>query len=329
MLLVETERLLGHFRLHGRPYLIYIDPVNYCNLHCPLCPTGSGTLQRLRGMMSLEEFRSYVDSVAPFAYEITLTNWGEPLLNPSLFDLVRYARSKNLSTNLSSNLNRLNPEEADSLLTCGLEYLIISMDGATQESYARYRVGGRLNTVIANTRHLIQRRRDLGLSSPMIRWQFIMMKHNEHEIGAARNLAREVGVDQIRFITVGIPFEASNKDELAQAWFPDNPAYRPFDPAYPPAAGRRGIRCPFLFRSLTVNPGGGVSPCCIVYDERYDFGNLLKENLETLWNNDQFQSARRCQTGNNDSRPETVCQRCLLYDRRPGFLTGLRGLFSR
>ena len=327
---VEFERILSRVELHGRPYSITIDPTNYCNLRCPLCPTGNGMLGHARQMLALDDFKRLVDQVSEHALEISLMNWGEPLLNPQLFEMIEYCHSKRLSVSLSTNLNRLKPQDVDRLLTSGLDYMTVSLDGMTQDVYQVYRVGGKLDIVLANLQTLLGRRRELGLKSPWIRWQFIIMKHNEHQVEEVRRLAQDMNVDELTFIPVGLPLALPTRDKmaLAQEWFATLPQNRQWDPSQPPKV-LRGGRCPYLYRSMTINPDGGVSPCCIVYGaEAQDYGNLLREGLTGIWNNAHYTSARLVQTGQGEGTTHTICHGCPLYSRDKGVMGGIRRLTS-
>lgn len=320
LLVVEVERQLGITNVHGKPYVIFVDPINLCNLRCPLCATGLGEIKRVRKRMDLEHFQRVIDMMAPWAYEVSLYNWGEPLLHKDIFEMIRYARGKNLATVMSSHLS-VKPHLIDSLLEAGLDELTVSIDGVTQETYEKYRVNGKLDLVFSNLRHLMQRRAELGLTTPSVEWQYIVFKHNEHEMEEARRLAAEIGVDLIRFIPAGLPFDADvdRKRSLARDWFSSKPELRYQDPESP---GFRNVPfkqtggCYYLYRSATVNPDLGVAPCCIVYDASYDFGSLLEEDFNKIWNNDLYRSART-EFSRFASSPgkATVCQNCSVFQK--------------
>lgn len=320
LLLVETERQLGVTDVKGKPYVIFVDPINLCNLRCPLCATGLGEIARTRKKMDLEHFKRVIDQMAPWAYEVSLYNWGEPLLHKDIFEMIGYARSKNLATVMSSHLS-VKPHLMDPLLESGLEELTVSIDGVTQETYEKYRVNGKLDLVFSNLRHLLERRAQLGLKSPSVEWQFIVFKHNEHEIEEARRLAQEIGVDLIRFIPAGLPFDADidRKRSLAKEWFSGTPGLRYQDPDSP---GFRNVPfkqtggCYYLYRSATINPDLGVAPCCIVYDDRYDMGSLQEQEFSEIWNNDRYRSARSefSRVSGSPGRA-TVCQHCEVFQK--------------
>lgn len=311
---VELERLQRARLVKGRPYLIFADPTNTCNLRCPLCATGSGRLRGRQAYMGMDTFRRVIDQVAPFALEVFLYNWGEPLLHPHLFDMISHARECNLATNLSSNLNLVRSGDIDGLLDSGLEYLCVSLDGVTQEVYETYRVGGSLQRVLANLKELLEQRHRRGQRIPIVEWQFIVMKHNEHQVPVAKKIARELGVDLIRFVPVVLPFDAPNKPDLARVWFPGNPRFRYHDPEGEPPPFR-GDNCFFLYRSLVVHPDGSVAPCCNTYDTQDNFGSLREQDLDQIWNNAPFRSARGLFAGVAPEQP-TACDRCDLFAKR-------------
>ncbi|MDZ7784574.1 MAG: radical SAM protein [Halioglobus sp.] len=217
--IVETEYRLRRVNVRGHPYIIIVDPLNVCNLRCPLCPTGTDDLDRKQQRMEWETFTRTIDEVAPYAYEVNLHNWGKSLLHPLIFDMIEYVNGKNIATNMSTNFNRASDDKIDKLITSGLEYLILSIDGITQDTYAKYRVRGNVNKVLGNVEKLIRRRKELGSHTPFIEWQFIAFEHNAHELEAAREMAYSMGVDRFRVIPPGIPFAAREPEKLKDEWF--------------------------------------------------------------------------------------------------------------
>lgn len=344
LLTVEVEYRMHKTELRGKPYVIFVDPINLCNLKCPLCPTGTGSLQRAQGQMKLDEFKHVIDHVSPWAYEVVLYNWGEPLMNHQIFEMVEYAHSKNLGTSMSSNLTVVRPGAIDSLVESGLENLTVSIDGASQETYGKYRVGGDFGKVMTNLRALLERREQLGRHNPIVEWQFIVMRHNEHEIEQARAMANDVGVDLVSFIPVALPFEVKGPEAAAmeEEWFSTHPEYRYKEaatgwsvtkgpwrrwfswlPQYrgldkTAGSGRdmedTRVPCFYLYRSITVNPGGGVAPCCIIYDEKADVGTLNEEQgLDAFWNSERYRSSRAEFSSTETPTESTICTRCEIF----------------
>ena len=320
LITVELEFRRRAIRLRGRPYKIIVDPCNICYLGCLLCPNGMNELRRPKKMMDLNTFMAVIDRVRDYAIEVSLHNWGEPLLNPDIYRMISYAQANNIGTNLSSTLATADREAMDRLIESGLEYLVVSLNGTSPESYNAYIPRGDFHKVFDNLATLIRRRTELGSRFPFIEWQFLVMRFNEHELPKAREMAREIGVDRLRFSSAGLPLDRLHDRALAEQWMPSDPKYWRLNPL-------KGEKKPFLldqpcfylFRSITVNPDGEVSPCCAVHDERHDFGNLLTDGLEGLWNNDRYRSARASFASRPDEAdlPRTVCTTCEAF-RHPG-----------
>jgi MoaA/NifB/PqqE/SkfB family radical SAM enzyme len=321
---VETERKLKRVRVSGRPYLLIIDPCNFCNLRCPLCPTGLDDLGRPQAMMSFEHFQKYFDPFAPYLFEAYLHNWGESLMNKQVYRMIEYAQSRNVGTNLSSNFVRLRSEDLDNLIDSGLEYLVVSLDGTSQETYEQYRVRGDYDKVIENISELLRRRAARGSKTPFVEWQYIVMRQNEHQVPEAEVLAKKLGVDLLRFIPVGMPYEFTNRRETAEKWFPRGVQGRSQSDGTEVQFGQAGKPgpCFYLYRSVVVNPDGGVSPCCIVYRQDRDFANLSTMDTidpEALYNNPAYVSARALYSPKADvPHVRTVCDGCDVFARPKG-----------
>jgi MoaA/NifB/PqqE/SkfB family radical SAM enzyme len=315
---VEWDRKRRRIEVKGHPYLLIIDPCNYCNLRCPLCPTGVNELGRPQAMLSFEHFKKYFDPLSPYIFEAYMHNWGESMLNKQVFKMIDYAQQHNVGTNLSSNFAKTTSADIDSLLDSGLEYLIVSLDGTSEETYVQYRVGGHYQQVIDNMAELLRRRQVRRLKKPVVEWQFIVMKQNEHQTDEAERLAARMGVDVMRFIPVGLPFEAENRTELAAKWYPTKTEGRVQTAAVEQQYGQgdKPSPCFYLYRSMVVNPDGGVSPCCILYKKHRDFATLNTDdlNIMKIWNNDKYRSARSLFSPEVLDKPRaTVCDVCDIF----------------
>jgi MoaA/NifB/PqqE/SkfB family radical SAM enzyme len=309
VLRVEAEMRRRAVVLRGRPYYYFVDVCNVCNLRCPLCPTGTYELNRHQGMMSFEEYKAILSQIEPYAMEVCLYNWGEPFLNKDIFKIIRHTADLNIGTNLSTNFTTLEPSDMDKVAESGLEYLVVSLDGTTQDVYSEYRVRGDIDLVLANIQALVEARQRLKSRTPFIEWQYLVFKHNEHQMDEARRMARELKVDLLRFTSPGMPFEKTFDQELADKWMPIDPKWWRLNPKRIRDEGYLWEDpCFYLYRSMTVNPRGGVTPCCIVYHGEHDFGNLLETDLESLWNNNLYRAARSLFSRRGDPREAfTVC----------------------
>ena len=318
----EFERNLRRIEVASRPYLLIIDPCNYCNLRCPLCPTGLNDLGRPQSLMSFAHFKKYFDPHIPYIFEAYLHNWGESIINQEVYRMIEYAQKNNVGTNLSSNLVIAKSEDLDRMLDSGLEYLIVSLDGASPETYRQYRVRGDFDRVVQNMKELIRRRNARGLRTPVVEWQYIVMKHNEAEIDQAQQMAKDFGVDLLRFIPVGMPYEFNNRKEVADKWYPLTVKGRVTSDHQEQQFGQEGKPgpCFYLYRSMVVNTDGGVSPCCVVYRKNRDFAELAETDVDipSIWNNAKYRSARSLYSVDTvaDRKP-TVCDGCDIFTRHP------------
>ena len=261
----------------------HIDPVTkICNLHCPFCPTGTGTLQMEKRLLKLDEFKVILSKMPSEFKELHLYNWGESLLNPAFPDMVLLAKQRGMDTYVDTNLSiPLAIDFIARIIQNGLDELTVSLDGATQASYERYRRGGDVERVFTNIRAFVDVKRKLGSKTPHITWKFLVNRFTEPEIPLAWKKAEELGVTLNR-LPMGIP------DNLRAEWAASD-AY----PLPPPGAISypRAI-CTHLFQSITVNSDGSVVPCCNVTDKKYSWGNLLTDEFESIWNGDNFRLAR-------------------------------------
>jgi MoaA/NifB/PqqE/SkfB family radical SAM enzyme len=193
---------------------------------------------------------------------------------------------------MSTNLNKqLSPETAENIIKSGLDVMIISLDGLTQEVYETYRVGGRLERVLDNIKLLVRKKKELGYITPNLEWQFIVMRQNEFQMDDARRMAVELGVDSLVFKKVDFP-HGEKTQETAERWLPrEHPEYLRGDPFSKPYQ-EDGDRCWRLWRRAVVNWDGGLAPCCYLTDKAEDFGDAGTTPVKEIWTGEQYTTAR-------------------------------------
>lgn len=188
----------------GMPISYSIEPTNHCNLQCPECPSGLGTLTRPLGLLKNEDFKMLIDEISDTGFYIQLFFQGEPYINKNLPEMVHYAQSKNIYISISTNGHFVNEKNVDYVLDNAPNKLIFSVDGLDEESYQQYRVGGTFEQADKGLRVLINRKLERGLKKPFVEFQFIVMKQNEHQLEDAQKYCMEVGVDKLVFKTMQI-----------------------------------------------------------------------------------------------------------------------------
>ena len=311
---VEVQLRVGRTKVWGYPYEWEVDTTNICQLKCPLCHTGLGTVNRDKGVMHFDTFAKTIDEVKDHCIWLSLYSWGEPFLNRDIDRFVSYAHKSNIATIISSNLNKpLTPEMAERLIRSGLDVLIISLDGTTQDVYEVYRVAGHLDRVLDNIRLLTKKRAELGSTTPFLEWQFIVMRQNEHQVEEARQVAQELGVDAITFKPVDFPHGEENL-EVAKQWLPkaELQARLAADPFRKPYQ-EGGTRCWRLWRSAVVNWDGGYAPCCYLTDAADDFGNVTHQSVKKIWNNHLYRTARSLFKKGSTPTEYVGCLDCNVY----------------
>src|SRR6188768_3474495 len=188
----QLSKLLKKPVQWGSPISISFEPTTSCNLRCPECPSGLRAFTRPTGMLQNDFFRQTIDQLCKDLLYLVFYFQGEPYLNPGFLDMVKYASGKGIYTATSTNAHYLNDVNAKKTIESGLDRLIISIDGTTQEVYQQYRVGGNLNKVIEGAKNIVKWKKEMKSKTPFIVFQFLVVKPNEHQIAGVQQLAKEV-----------------------------------------------------------------------------------------------------------------------------------------
>jgi len=288
----------------GSPPVVMIEPTNICNLQCPLCPSGNGTLKRTKGYMGFDVFKKIIDDIEKTAFMVVLWNQGEPYLNKDFSRMVKYASDRGLFTLVSTNGNI--DYNAEEVVNSGLDSMIVSLDGTTQETYNKYRVNGKLDKVIEGVRKIIAAKKKLNRINPLLRWQFLVMKHNEHEIEKIKQLSKELDVDNLELKSVQI----YSKEDI-EKYLPLNPKYRRYKVNGNNFELKFGIKnqCRRIWTNAVINWNGEVAICCFDKDGEFQVGNVMGSNLNNLWKNNNIMKVRNQIL--KDRKQIPICRNCL------------------
>ena len=299
----------------GRPIVLMVEPTNICNLQCPMCPSGNGGLSRPRGSMAFDAFRRVFDQQARDLLLLMLWNQGEPFINKDLVKMIRLARSHGVPTITSTNGHFVRTASgAEAIVGSGLDELIVSLDGATPETYVQYRVGGDFGRVLSAVRLIRDAKSRMASESPLVHLQFIIMKHNEGEIDAARRIAKDLGADRLSLKTAQVYTE-----EEAKRFLPLNERYSRYRYGGNGLTmnGRNRNTCRHLWYSTVVNWDGVVSPCCFDKDAHYGLGDALNgQAFGDIWRGRSYTEFRNTILRDRASVP--ICGNCS---------EGIKGLF--
>lgn len=314
---VTLQQRLKTQRVYGYPRHLIVDVVNQCGLKCPICPNGCGEIPRKTSRMHPELFSDIIDTLGPWLYTLTLTNWGEPLSHPQLPELLKIARRSPAYIGFSTNLQYLPDTLMDQIIQSGVDEIGISIDGSNSETYKKYRIGGDFDTAIKNMKRLVNRRAELKCTSPKIRWQVLLNRYTETQTESVIEMAESIGVDSVIFVPIYLDisgmFTRSPMERMERQgdWLPDNPAYRNYDVSTGRLKGDPRF-CSKLWDSMVIHPDGAISPCCAVIDPQDDFAQFSrKSSFLSIWNNDKYQQARKRISGRCGSSGTTVCEHCI------------------
>jgi MoaA/NifB/PqqE/SkfB family radical SAM enzyme len=271
------EHRRGRTRLRSYPVKLTIEATNICNLSCPGCYTGIGDIGRARGHLSLELWHRLLDELGDYLFEVEFYNWGEPLLARHIYTMIEEASARGICTTVSTNFSfPFDAAKAERLVRSGLTVLGVSIDGARQDTYEQYRVGGRLEQVLANCRLVHEAKQRTGAATRLI-WEFHVFAHNVGDLDAARALATDLGME----------LAVDKGWTIGPEWDPGGD-WRFYGAPQP-------VRCPFLWGFTVVNNDGGVSPCCGTFFASDDMGRIETAGppgFRDVWNNARFQAAR-------------------------------------
>ncbi len=258
-----------------------IEPTTACNLGCPECPSGLKAFTRPTGNLKLDFYKEVIDQVHRHTFYLTFYFQGEPYINPQFLDMVTYASERNMYTATSTNAHFLSPENAEKTVESGLDRLIISIDGTSQETYENYRIGGKLEKVIEGTKNIVAAKKKLNSRTPHLIFQFLVVKPNEHQIDEVYELAEELGVDEVRLKTAQV-YDFKNGNPL----IPENEKYSRYkkekDGTYS-IKNSLADHCWKLWHSCVITWDGLVIPCCFDKDGDFRLGDLAEDNFKDIW----------------------------------------------
>jgi radical SAM protein with 4Fe4S-binding SPASM domain len=300
------SRMTGRPIQWGYPVSISFEPTTSCNLRCPECPSGLRAFTRPTGMLENSFFRQTIDEMHRELLYLIFYFQGEPYLNPSFLDMVSYASSKKIYTATSTNAHYLNDANARKTIESGLDRLIISIDGTTQEVYQQYRVGGKLDKVIEGAKNIVKWKKELGSSKPFVVFQFLVVRPNEHQIEDVKRLAKEVGVDDVWFKTAQV-YDYENDPHGLIPTIDKYSRYKVEGGKVKPK-NKLANHCWKLWHANVITWDGLVVPCCFDKDAQHQLGNLKDASFRETWNNEHYKEFRKQLM--NSRKNIDICSNC-------------------
>ena len=273
------------------PSFVTIEPTNICDMHCRICETGLGILKRDKGSMSLNNFKAIMDRIHPHTNHLIFYFMGEPFLNRDAYQMLSYAKGKNIFVSTCTNGHFIN---AEALLESEIDEINFQIGGVVQETHEVYRVGGNLDRTFENVREIVRRRKESnGKFKTRIILGFIVMKHNEKEIGEIQKIGQEIGVDEVQIINPCV-----RTIEQAYEMLPINRKFWIYDEATLKQGrlihkNRPRNKCWWLWHSTVITWNGDVLPCCRDPQSEFIMGNIFEADLREIWNNSKYLAFRK------------------------------------
>ena len=300
----------GLVRISHMPLFVSVEPAAVCQLHCPACPVGMGKGERLKvkgeRFISREVWKRVLSETAQYAHTMQFYFQGEPLLHPDLPQMIAQAHEAGLYTIVSTNAQAMTPELAEQLVLSGLDRIIISMDGLTEESYNAYRIGGSLEKTKAALRWLREAKNLSPLTShrsPLIELQCLRLRTNEHEWEQFRRDYKALGADRLVFKTAQL-YDYADGHPL----MPTEPRYSRYVKGADGTYHRRALSkgCFRVWSGVVVTTTGEVLPCCYDKAHSHAYGNIMKTPLAQLFASDKAKAFRQAAF----AQTPKICQEC-------------------
>jgi hypothetical protein len=206
----------------AQPSRLYIECTAACNISCAqaCCAPETGiTRTRQAGMLDFDLFRRVIDEAGPSLVRVDFFNYGEAFLHKRAVEMCEYIKTNFPHIYLYTSTNGLALSEAQArrLVHSGIDEVTFSIDGATSESYAKYRQRGKFDVAIANLRTMVDEKRRSGRDVPFLNWRYILFTWNDGdaEMDEARRLAAEIGVDRLCWEITDHPEDAYSRRFVA------------------------------------------------------------------------------------------------------------------
>ena len=265
-----VRRLLaaaGRDRAPRWPEIVQIESTNICNARCVFCPRDQMT--RRQGVMDQALYQKIVDECVELGIRhVRLHNYGEPFVDRSLVEKIRYAKECGVAeVGLISNGSLITEVVARGIVEAGLDAINISVVASGREVFESTRVGLTYDQVIANIERIVRVRAELQRTRPRLIMSFVRQNDSAEEqafIDRWKAVADKIHVTDLHNW-------AGTLGGRADAPFP----------------------CYRQWLTFTVLWDGRVALCCADFDGRVILGDLRTATIREVWNGEAYRKIRR------------------------------------
>jgi radical SAM protein with 4Fe4S-binding SPASM domain len=291
---VQRLRLLSRYLsgspvCPGLPPTVVIANTHACNHYCRMCIREAIKFDGPN--LEFELFRKLIDEGAGYFRYISFDGPGETVMNPEAWEMIRYARSKNIRMVFSTNATLMTHEVADSILTSGLDHIIFSVNGTTRDVYASVHGADHFDTALSNVREFLKKKCETRAST-MVTVQMVCLEQTRHQVKDFYRMWRGVpGVNSVRVKKDVVAVERVEKGATAQR------------------TQRRNACARLWYGPVYIETNGDVYATPGVLYKAPPVGNIRRNSLSEIWNNKTMQAMRRAHAGGDES-PFPECVDC-------------------
>ncbi|NOQ26933.1 MAG: radical SAM protein [Bacteroidales bacterium] len=287
-----VEKYFRVSNLRSYPAVIKIDPGPFCQLRCPLCFHTNEEFNKrfkLEDNLTIEKLVKIIEPLKKKLVYVSLSLRGEPFMNPYLIELIEYIHKSNIAVSFSTNFSiKLTDNQIERIAKSGLNKMSVALDGASQETNEKYRVGSNFELILSNVKKLASYKKKYKLSSPKIIWKFVVFDHNKKDIPFVKENYKLLGFDSYKFVhdVFGDTTVKARKKQKG-----------------------KGKICYWIWHTMIIQSDGQVNPCCDL--KNFNIGNAFESNIHNLWNNEVYQSLRKGFKKNNFPNDlHEMCKSC-------------------
>jgi radical SAM protein with 4Fe4S-binding SPASM domain len=277
---VRLARILANYKkreiaLDTMPIRLWIESSLVCNLECVMCPNKDIPNDQ-KGVMSFELFQKIIDEAKGFVQDVNIHHRGEPLVNPRLPDMIRYAKAAGLMVRFHTNATKMTPDKADEILAAEPDLISISFDGFRKDVYEEVRAGAVFERTVDHIKGLLAAKRLLNKNKP-----YIVIERIDFE--------RYRGKDQEVVVALEQEFRALGVDEIIVKreyhWVTDD--------SPEPAQEKTYSVCTFPWYAMVICWDGTVTPCPQDFLARMVMGDVSRQSIAEVWNGEEYRALRK------------------------------------
>lgn len=253
-------------------------------------------------MMSLSNFKKVVEELRNSLLRLTFAGYGEPFLNPNIYEMLIYAKQAGIWIEVYSNLLLLDEKGIQLLIDHRIDKLTVSIDAASEDTYSRHKKAGSFTETVKILKLIHEAKQKAKSELPHVKMSFVAMKHNVSEREKVGLLFKEVGADSLVFKSINLRMAGDDFEKSKEEWMAED-----YDRYKNPPSGKSS--CPWPYGSGLVYANGDIVPCC--YDARGEniMGNVFTRPFTVVWNGERYKAFRKTLAKDPNKLP--ICFTCL------------------